>query len=77
MVSQYIIALNEDSVNFLTVKRNKQIPVSILFAAYEKLIQKNDYVNALQILENFKHSSNHTKHIFLFNIAKIFTFLKN
>lgn len=50
MVSQYVAAFSEDAVTNLILKRSKQLSVSILFGAYQKLIEKQDYIHALQML---------------------------
>ena len=50
MVSQYVIAYLEECVNSTVIKKKKNMPVSIIMAAYQKLIDKKDYANAISIL---------------------------
>ena len=76
LVSQYGIALLEDAVSTFLVKSRRKFPIPILYAAYQKLIDKEDYENAILMIENLKTSSTHNKYLILYNIVKLYSYLQ-
>ena len=65
------MSLHEDAVNSLVLKKSYQYSIPIIYAAYEKLIRKKDYDDAILLLENLRSSTDQSKHLVIYNMAKI------